>query len=338
MFAELPARLALTRRTILAGLGLLPLGGCLAENGGGLARFSARAGAETLAENPVLHILTTRKRAANPSASPFFEAGRASTFAYARALLNTPDPSPLGRVAALVTKDFGVQKLEALLENGAMEAALEALRGRDTLLYIHGYNQTFESAALEAARLSDGIGFKGNTLLFTWPSKGGLLDYGYDRESALLARDPFAEVLASLLQDAFTGRLHIVAHSMGTLVTLESLRIYRDREKDKGIEKLGALVLAAPDIDADLFRASVTKLGPFREKMTVITTTNDRALGLSSSLAGGERAGSLPPEALKGTGIRAVDATEFASGLIRHDAFLADADVRGVIRRAVERG
>jgi esterase/lipase superfamily enzyme len=327
-----------TRRHILAAIGLLPLGGCLTEGGEGLAAFSARAGAETLVDNPILHVFTTRRRAANPAASPYFEAGRASTFAYARALLNVPDSSPLGRMNALVTPDFGVKKLEELREQGALEAALEALRGRDTLLYIHGYNQTFESAALEAARLSDGIAFKGNTLLFTWASKGGFLDYGYDRESALLARDPFADVLAGLLQDAFTGRLHIVAHSMGTLLTLEALRIYRDREKDKGIEKLGALILAAPDIDADLFRASVPRLGPFREKMTVITATNDRALSLSSSLAGGERAGALPPEALKGTGIRAVDATEFASGLIRHDAFLADADVRGVIRRAVERG
>ena len=37
---------------------------------------------------------------------------------------------------------------------------------------------------LDAARLSDGIGFHGDTLAFSWPSKAKLLDYGYDRDSA----------------------------------------------------------------------------------------------------------------------------------------------------------
>ncbi|MCA0406584.1 MAG: alpha/beta hydrolase, partial [Proteobacteria bacterium] len=72
-------------------------------------------------------------------------------------------------------------------------------------------------------------------------------------------------------------------------------------------------------------------------KMTVITATNDRALDISSRLAGNARVGALPREALEGTGVRVLDATEFASGLIRHDAFVANADVRAAIKRAIER-
>ncbi len=209
--------------------------------------------------------------------------------------------------------------------------------GRIACSSWHGFNTTFERAALDAAALSVGIAFRGNSALYSWASKGGLLDYGYDRESALLARDPLTDVLAATLQDEFATRTHVVAHSMGTLVTLEALRAYRDRHGDKGMENFGALVLAAPDVDADVFRAALERIGAARSKMTVITATNDRALDISGRLAGGQRVGALPREALEGTGVRVLDATEFAAGFIRHDVFVANADVRAAIRRAIER-
>ena len=45
------------------------------------------------------------------------------------------------------------------------------------------------TAALDAARLSASVQFRGTTMIFTWPSKEKLLDYGYDRESAMWSRD-----------------------------------------------------------------------------------------------------------------------------------------------------
>ena len=322
----------LSRRALLVALGVLPLAGCIGSG----RNFNARAGAEELAADPTLHVVSTRKIVRDGARAPFFDSSRSNQLTYARAMLEAPDGSVFGQLNALVSSEFAVKRVEPVSGPAATTLA-ETLRGRDTLLFVHGYNQTFEAASRDAAQLSNGISFKGNTTLFTWPSKGGLLDYGYDRESALLARDPLSDVLASLLQDEFGARLHIVAHSMGTLVTLEALRIYRDRNGDKGLDRLGALVLAAPDVDADVFKAALGKLGPWREKMTVITATNDRALDLSRRLAGGDRAGALPRDALEGTGVRVIDATEFASGIVRHDVFVANADVRAAIRRVIER-
>ena len=89
---------------------------------------------------------------------------------------------------------------------------------------MHGFKQTFETAALDAAHLSDGIKFRGQTMVFSWPSKAGLFDYAYDRESAMWSRDDFERVLTSIVASPGAGRIHIVAHSMGTMLTLESLR------------------------------------------------------------------------------------------------------------------
>lgn len=320
-----------SRRLLLTALAMLPLAACARKSA-----FVARAGAETLAENPVLHVATTRRLAGNGQKPPYLDASRSNALLYARANLTPPDESALGKLTSIVTRDFAIRTVEPVAGEGPAKLA-EALRGAPSLLYVHGYNQTFEAAALDGAQLSHGIGFAGNHVLFSWPSKGGVLDYGYDRESALLARDPLADLLAAILQDEFGAPLHLVAHSMGTLVTLEALRLYRDQFGDKGIERLGALVLAAPDVDLDVFKAALAKLGPWRAKILVITATNDLALDLSRRIAGGARVGALPADALAGLGVKVVDATAFASGLIRHDVFIANDDVRAVIRRAIER-
>lgn len=325
----------LSRRRLLAGLAALPLGGCLEiVPRPALATGSTGTG---IAFEPVLHVATTRRLAEGGKRSPFLATARGPGLTYAKARLTPPDKSLIGRIGSVVTSDFRVQTLD--VQSGeAAEGVAEALRGRDTLLFVHGYNQTFESAAFDAAILSDGIGFSGNTALFSWASKGGLLDYGYDRESALIARDPLADTLTAVLNDPFGARVHMVAHSMGTLVTMEAFRAYRDRNGDKGLDRLATLTLASPDIDMDVFKAHLGRMGQLREKITIITATNDRALDLSRRIAGGDRVGALPASAFAGLGVRVVDATEFASGLVRHDAFVANEDVRAVIKRTVDRG
>jgi esterase/lipase superfamily enzyme len=68
------------------------------------------------------------------------------------------------------------------------------------LIYVHGFNQTFESSALDAARLSDGIRFRGETMVFSWPSRAKLFDYSYDRDSAIWSRDALQTVLDGLIR------------------------------------------------------------------------------------------------------------------------------------------
>src|SRR5256885_2189020 len=80
-----------------------------------------------------------------------------------------------------------------------------------------------------AARLSNGIRFRGETMVFSWPSKAQLFDYGYDRESAMWSRDALEQVLSGLITSPAVGRVHIVAHSVGTMLTMEAIRQIYDR-------------------------------------------------------------------------------------------------------------
>jgi hypothetical protein len=98
--------------------------------------------------------------------------------------MRPPDQGIRAQVTSLGYTSWNVGGLRNRVTAGAAQAFAQAANGRDMLLYVHGYNETFESAASSAATLSDAIGFQGKTALFAWPSGGRLLNYIGDRESA----------------------------------------------------------------------------------------------------------------------------------------------------------
>ena len=102
-------------------------------------------------------------------------------------------------------------------------------------------------------------------------------------------------------------------------------------------DKIGALVFAAPDIDMDVFASSIERIGPLARKITVITATNDRALGLMQQVAGGiVRVGTAEKERIEALGLHVIDVSQEGWGIVNHDLFVSNAQVRNLIRRAVE--
>ena len=323
-----------SRRALLGGLAstgsALALGGC-ADLGATGARFDA----SSLSVDPALLVTTTRKPVNGGRKKPWFGPERASTMTVARAKLVPPDEGRLS-LASVGLGDWRLDQIEPVSgEVGDLLA--QAGGGGDVLVYVHGFKQTFETAALDAARLSDGIKFRGRTMVFSWPSKAGLFDYAYDRDSAMWSRDDFERVLSSIVSAPGAGRVHIVAHSMGTMLTLESLRQLYARYGDTATGRIGAVVFAAPDIDMDVFSSAIHRIGPLAGKITVIAATNDRALALSGQLAGGmTRVGAAEKAAIEQLGVRVIDASDTGWGIINHDLFLSNADVQRVIRRSID--
>jgi esterase/lipase superfamily enzyme len=323
-----------SRRAVLGGLAsvtsVLALGGCAS-----LGATGASYDASSLSVDPTLLVATTRKSVNGGRAKPWFGSGRAPTMTLARAKLVPPDNSRFS-LAAVGLADWrldGVQPVSGEISDLLAQAG----GGRDVLIYVHGFNQTFETAALDAARLTDAIKFRGQTMVFSWPSKAELLDYAYDRDSAMWSRDAFERVLSSIVSAAGASRVHIVAHSMGTMLTLESLRQLYAHYGDTVTGRIGAVVFAAPDIDMDVFSAAIGRIGPLAGKITVITATNDRALELSGRLAGGmTRVGAAEKAAIERLGVRVIDASDAGWGIINHDLFLSNAEVQQVIRRSID--
>jgi esterase/lipase superfamily enzyme len=325
-----------SRRALLRGIvssaSVLALGGCAS-----LGATGARYDASSLTAEPTLLVATTRKPVNGGRTKPWFGPERATRMTVARAKLVPPDESRFSLAAAGIG-DWRLDGVEPVSAD-VSDLLAQSGSGGDVLIYVHGFKQTFETAALDAAHLADGIKFRGQTMVFSWPSKAGFFDYAYDRESAMWSRDDFERVLQSVVTAPGAGRVHIVAHSMGTMLTLESLRQLYARNGDAVTDKIGAVVFASPDIDMDVFSSAVIRIGPLGRKITVVAATNDRALALSGRLAGGmTRVGAAEKAAIERLGVRVIDASDAGWGVINHDLFLSNAEVRRVIRRSIDTG
>jgi esterase/lipase superfamily enzyme len=284
-----------------------------------------------------LLVMTTRDPNGSPLRDPWFGSNRAAEPTAAKAILYPPSNTLLASVNPIASTDWSIAGVETVAGERPAQSIAAAAEGRDVLLYVHGFHETFDSAATSYAKLISGIGFTGAPVLFTWPSRGALLDYGTDRESAMWSRDALEETLTALASDPRVGRIHVLAHSMGGLLTLEALRSVADRTGGAMSSRFGAIVLANPDVDVDLFKRQMKRLAPLAPRITVIVSGKDRALEISSRLAGGmPRVGAADRAVLDQTGVKVVDATDFGSGFINHDIFMSRKELHGVLSRAIE--
>lgn len=320
---------------LLLLLGGIAIGaaGCSTLPGGSsaFAAIGTQQPAKTsIAADPTLTVVTTRNAVKGARSKPWFGSQRANQPSNVRVYLSSPAD---GAFSAVGIGDWSIKSVETVPVGGSFAAAQSR---RDVLVYVHGFNQSFETAALDAARLSDGLAFRGETMLFSWPSKNSLMSYMYDRESAMWSRDALEGMLDELIVDPSVGTVHIIAHSMGTMVAVEALRQLYDRRAASMTSRFGAIVLASPDIDMDSFTSSVARLGSISRKITVLTVAKDRALGTMRDMAGGvTRVGIAEKERLEALGIRVIDASDYDGGGLNHDLFMTNAQVRQAIRRFI---
>jgi esterase/lipase superfamily enzyme len=205
---------------------------------------------------------------------------------------------------------------------------------RDILLYVHGFNTGYDEARFRLAQIVTDGRFGGVPVLFTWSSSNSLLDYGAAKESATASRDALANLMRDLGNVPGVGRVHILAHSMGTWLTMEALRERAIAGSPDLSGKLGDVVLAAPDIDLNVFRGQIARLDA--SHVSVLVSANDKALSLSRFLAGDrQRLGALDPHkpadktALAQLGVKVFDLTDKSDGFINHGMY---ADAPDVVR------
>lgn len=159
-----------------------------------------------------------------------------------------------------------------------------AAEGGEAVVYIHGYNNTFAQGLYRVAQLGHDLELPGVEVHYSWPSLGNPLGYAYDGDSALFSRDGL-ETLLDELAGAGARRITILAHSMGGLVTMETLRQMAIAENPT-LDHLAGTVLISPDLDVDLFRAQAHRIGELPRPFIIFTSQRDRALALSARLTG----------------------------------------------------
>ncbi len=239
---------------------------------------------------------------------------------------------------------FATLKAEVIGRDEALRRfhlAVSKTPKRRVLVFVHGYNTRFEEAVYRFAQIAHDSKAPAVPVLFTWPSRGKLFAYTYDRESTNYSRNALESMLQALVRDPAVGEISILAHSMGNWVTFEALRQMGIR--NRGIpSKIQNVMLAAPDVDADVFRAQIGDFGPTRPKLTLFVSQDDVALSVSRRIWGdAPRLGAIDPQSepykttLARDGVTVIDLTQLrANNGLKHDKF---AEVPEVVRLIGER-
>ncbi|PCD76595.1 hypothetical protein CLN94_08345 [Pseudothioclava arenosa] len=183
--------------------------------------------------------------------------------------------------------DFLLAERQSYAARGAFDADLStalARNGNEAIVFVHGYNVNFAEGLYRVAQLGEDFALPGVLVHYSWPSQAHVMGYAYDRDSALFARDGFEELLQSL-QRAGARKITIVAHSMGSALTMETLRQIRISGQDALMNRISGVVLVSPDIDIDLFRAQAQKVQPLPQPFILFTSKKDMALRLSTLIS-----------------------------------------------------
>jgi esterase/lipase superfamily enzyme len=100
-----------------------------------------------------------------------------------------------------------------------------------------------------------------------------------------------------LEKESGATRINLIAHSMGNLALMEVIRDLNLGREPANYRKVlfNQIVLAAPDIDRDLFLSLAQQIKGVAERVTLYASSNDLAMDASRTWAGSvPRAGDVP--------------------------------------------
>ena len=102
--------------------------------------------------------------------------------------------------------------------------------GSTIVVFVHGYNQSYQEALFRMAQMSIDSGLNAVPILFSWPSEANIPGYVADRDGATYARDDLVDLLTMLGRIPSGHNVLVMGHSMGAWLVMESLRQLRGKE------------------------------------------------------------------------------------------------------------
>lgn len=180
-------------------------------------------------------------------------------------------------------------------------------RGQDVLIYVHGYNTTFEAAARSALMIQERLAHRDVRLdskrkppavvLFTWPSDGKITPWvayrsdrleaapsGYALGRALLK---MRDYLRTIPREEMCGSgISLLCHSMGNFVLENAVQRLQLHSPGQRLPRmLDQVFMAAPDVDDDVFRDDqpLAPLPDLCEDVHVYFNESDNALRVSDA-------------------------------------------------------
>ena len=293
-----------------------------------------------------IYIATPRAVSDNPS--EFFSGRRSPQLSFAAVDVTVPPSHRKGKIERPASlppdprRHFVIDTPELFEDRSSFQRAVAAAARsqprdeQEVLLFVHGYNTNLTSALLQMAQFVEDSGYKGVPIIFTWASSGHTAKYVYDINSALVARDPLISMLG-LMESADIRGYDLLAHSMGTFLVMEAGRQISITTGLNPTGKARNVVLAAPDIDVDVFVSQIRRFPERYRRFVVLVSQDDKALLASRRIAGGvARVGQVPASELAKLGVNAIDLSAVKdTGSLDHSKFKNSPEIAQMLGTAL---
>ncbi len=195
-----------------------------------------------------------------------------------------------------VYQHITIHSIELIDKDKWQSSLKETYAGKEGMLFIHGYNCSFEDALYRAAQLKYDLKFDGAAFCFSWASKAKILSYNIDESTIDWSTSHLEQFIDLITKDLNLTRLHIVAHSMGNRALLDVINRWNGQKKN-----IHTVVLAAPDVDVDKMK-NIEKCFSQFENVTLYSSKHDIPVNISGKIHGYLRAGNaMPPLVLQST-------------------------------------
>ena len=286
------------------------------------------------APTTLVDVMVSTMRAPDADPQILFSANRSKALSFAEVTVSVPNdrqPGSLkfpGRKVDLAT-DFAAVRIARMNNQsdfvGRINQQLESRPSGEkrVFVFVHGYNVNFAAGVFRHAQLMKDYNVPGVAVHFSWPSADNVGLYLYDRDSAEFAREGLIKTL-DLVRKSNATQIVLLGHSMGGFLVMEALRTASLRGDTGLIRALEATILAAPDIDVDVFNQQLDALQPMPEPFIVMVSSKDRALQLGQRLRGGSpRVGEgTDIEDMQARGITVIDLSKMDSAdRLNHSTF-----------------
>jgi esterase/lipase superfamily enzyme len=133
-----------------------------------------------------------------------------------------------------------------------------------------------------------------------------------------------ADFLTAVATRSGARKMHVIAHSMGNRGFGRAVARITAQAAATGAVRFGQIILAAPDVDVDLFKQLAAVYPRISDRTTMYVSARDKALEMSRWLQDSDRAGFTPPVTVL-QGIDTVEVTNIDVTLLGH-GYYAEAE------------
>jgi len=216
---------------------------------------------------------------------------------------------------------LGVSPLSPNSFYGRMKQTLDRSQRRELLVFVHGYNVSFATAALRTAQLAYDLKLDGAPVLYSWPSQAALAGYPVDETNVEWTVPHLEAFLTDLAQRSGASSIDLIAHSMGNRALTRALERIGGKMTATAKPPFRQILLTAPDVDAGVFSQIAQVFRKTGQRVTLYASSNDQALKASKSFHGFPRAGDTVPDIVVLPDLDTVDVSLVDTGLLGHSYY-----------------